>query len=69
MGAHMPPVILWVLGAAGAAVLAKWVAKETRRINAELDTVKAKVVEPVAEPNSKLVRDPVTGHFRPERRG
>jgi hypothetical protein len=64
----MPPVIVWVLGAAGAAVLAKWVAKEARRINAELDTLKAKVVEPVAEPRSKLVRDPVTGQFRPERR-
>jgi hypothetical protein len=61
----MPPVILWVLGAAGAAVLAKWVAKEARRVNAELDAVKAKA----GEPNSRLVRDPDSGHYRPERRG
>ena len=33
----MPPLIVWALGAVGAAVLVKWLARETRRI----DTVSA----------------------------
>jgi hypothetical protein len=60
----MPPVILWVLGAAGAAVLAKWVAKEARRINAELDAVKAATVTEGAE-RRNLKRDPESGVYRP----
>ena len=34
--AAMPPVILWALGAIGAAVIGRWLAKEARRVNAEL---------------------------------
>ena len=60
----MPPVILWVLGAAGAAVLAKWVAKEARRVNAELDAVKAATVTEGAE-RRNLKRDPDSGEYRP----
>jgi hypothetical protein len=60
----MPPVILWMLGAVGATVLAKWVAKETRRINGELDTVKAATVSEAVEPRN-LKRDPESGVYRP----
>ena len=32
----MPPVVLWVIGAVGAFAAAKWIAREAKRINAEL---------------------------------
>jgi hypothetical protein len=60
----MPPVILWVLGAVGAAVAARWVVKEARRVNAELDVAKA---ARAAEPVPNLIRDPATDQYRPER--
>jgi hypothetical protein len=65
----MPQVVFWVLGAIGAVLVAKWAAQEARRVNAELDAVKAAGgAEPKDAPRSRLVRDPVTGHFRPEGR-
>jgi hypothetical protein len=59
----MPPLILVAAGAVGAVAAIRWLRKESRRINAELhpDDV---VEEP--GPRRKLVRDPVTGHYRPE---
>ena len=32
----MPPVILWAVGALGAAFAGRWLFKEARRVNAEL---------------------------------
>jgi hypothetical protein len=59
----MPPVILWALGAIGAAVVGRWLAKEARRVNAELHPE-----EPIDERASarKLERDPQTGVYRPK---
>jgi hypothetical protein len=62
----MPPVFIWLAGAIGAAVVARFLLKEAHRINTELDAVKAR--SKAEAPTSRLVRDPVTGHFRPERR-
>ncbi len=59
----MPPVVLVVAGAIGAIAAARWLRKEAARINAELHP------DDVAEEagsRRKLVRDPVTGHYRPE---
>jgi hypothetical protein len=61
----MPPVILWVLGALSAAAVAKWLAKEARRINDELDAVKRSVRDPAAN-GQTLERDPETGVYRPK---
>jgi hypothetical protein len=60
----MPPVILWALGAIGAAVVGRWLAKEARRVNAELHPAE----EPIDERASarKLERDPQTGVYRPK---
>jgi hypothetical protein len=59
----MPPLIIWALGAVGAAVAARWLVKEARRINAELHPA-----EPVPERDGAkhLVRDPKTGVYRPK---
>jgi hypothetical protein len=62
----MPPVILWALGAIGVVAAAKWLIKEARRVNDELDAVKAQSVgEPTGKPQS-LERDPQTGVYRPK---
>ena len=58
----MPPLILWALGAAGAAVAGRWLYKESRRINAELHPEHA----PADEQVRKLERDPRTGVYRPK---
>ena len=62
----MPPVILWALGAIGAAVVGRWLAKEARRVNAELHPEEQPT--PVDERASarKLERDPQTGVYRPK---
>jgi hypothetical protein len=60
----MPPVILWGLGAIGAFVAARWAVGEARRVNAELDALKA---GRAAEPIPNLIRDPATNQYRPER--
>jgi hypothetical protein len=62
----MPPVVIWALGAAGAAVLVKFVMKEARRINGELDAARAARVpeEPGQERYPTLSRDPASGEYR-----
>jgi hypothetical protein len=67
----MPPVAIpaavkLVLGAIGAAAIVHWVVKEVRRINEELDRLKAApVIEPVArEALPTLRRDPRSGEWR-----
>lgn len=62
-----PPVITAVLGAVGAAALARALIKEWRRINAELDRVAPAATETVErERLPKLRPDPRTGVYRPE---
>jgi hypothetical protein len=59
----MPPVIIWIVGAVGAAIVGKWLVKEARRVNAELDAAKARPVADSDHPT--LRRDPETGVYRP----
>jgi hypothetical protein len=63
----MPPAFVLALGLVGAAALVRWCVKEVRRVNADLDDVRAPAtVEPIdrgALP--KLKRDPDTGEYRP----
>jgi len=63
----MPPVFALALGLMGAAALLRWFVKETRRVNAELDGVRAtQAAEPVdRDALPKLKRDPHTGEYRP----
>ena len=62
----MPPVILWIVGAFGAVVVGKWLAKEARRINDELDATRSQRSEAHGTRQS-LERDPDTGVYRPKR--
>jgi hypothetical protein len=56
---------MWTVGAA---VVAKLVAKEWRRVNAELDRVRtAPVAERDHAARQTLSRDPATGVYRPQR--
>jgi hypothetical protein len=66
MPLFVSPLIGWVLGALGAAVVAKVMAREWQRINEELHPS-----EPVAETSARekipvLRRDPKSGVYRPE---
>jgi len=59
----MPPLILWALGAVGAAVAGRLLYKEAQRVNAELHPEP----RPGDElPAHKLERDPHTGVYRPK---
>ena len=60
------PLVKLALGAAGAAAIVHWVVKEVRRINAELDRVRAasKVDRAAREELPTLRRDPRTGDWR-----
>lgn len=62
----MPPVIVLALGAFGAAALVKLLARESRRVNAELDAMR-RDEEEVGPPASRrtLRRDPASGEYRP----
>jgi hypothetical protein len=60
------PLVKLALGALGAGAIVHWVVKEARRINAEIDRMKA---APVADPVARqalptLRRDPRTGEWR-----
>jgi hypothetical protein len=62
----LPPVIAWTLAAVGAVALSKVLAREWRRVNAELDAHE-RATEPVARNElPTLRRDPHTGVYRPE---
>jgi hypothetical protein len=63
----MPAAFVFALGAMGAAALVRWCVKEVRRVNAELDDVRARAtVEPINRDTlPKLKRDPRTGEYRP----
>ena len=60
-----PPLVLWALGALGAAALFKFATRERRRINEELEKVRAKPVPESERANYRtLRRDPRTGVYR-----
>lgn len=59
----MPPFILIVAGVVGGAALVRFVAKEARRINRELDEARQRDLNKGEV--SKLQRDPQTGAYRP----
>jgi hypothetical protein len=63
----MPPLFAFAVGVVGAAALVRWCIKEVKRVNAELDSVRAEAsVEPASrEAMPKLKRDPATGEYRP----
>lgn len=62
----MPPVLVWMIGAVGVVIVAKLVAKEWRRVNAELDKERAAMVaDPQRRAYRSLRRDPKTGEYRP----
>ena len=60
------PLIGWALGALGAAMVAKVVAKEWRRINEELHPRQPFAEAPGHETIPALRRDPKSGVYRPE---
>jgi hypothetical protein len=57
----MPPFVVFVAIAAGAALATRMIGREWRRVNRELDQIK-----PEADAASTLRRDPATGVWRPE---
>ena len=61
----IPPMVLWTLGALGAAAFARLIAKEYRRINSELEQARATPVGKTERANYRtLRRDPRTGVYR-----
>ena len=66
----LPPVLAWMLGAIGAALLAKAIAREWQRVNEELHRDKpepATVGDVERDRMPRLRRDPETGVYRPNR--
>jgi hypothetical protein len=64
MPLFIPPLIAWALGTLGAAVAAKTLVKEWRRVNAHLHPD-----EPVTQTREQvptLRRDPNSGIYRPD---
>jgi len=63
----MPPLVVFALGVMGAAVVVRWCVKEVRRVNAELDELRAKAAVELFDRDDlpKLKRDPKTGEYRP----
>ena len=66
----LPPAIVWMLGAIGAALAAKAITREWQRVNDELHRDKAEpatVGDVERDRMTRLRRDPVTGVYRPNR--
>jgi hypothetical protein len=62
----LPPVIAWTLAAIGAVAVSKVLAREWRRVNAELDA-RERASQEVARDKLRTLRlDPNTGEYRPE---
>ncbi|HEX4553930.1 MAG TPA: hypothetical protein VH249_08095 [Xanthobacteraceae bacterium] len=66
MPLFVPPLIGWALGALGAAVLARFVAAEWRRVNDTLHPAEPAPEEVVREKFPTLRRDPRSGVYRPD---
>ena len=62
----LPPVISWILAAAGAVALSKALAREWRRVNAELDARERASQAVARDELPTLRRDPHSGVYRPE---
>ncbi len=64
----IPPMIAWAVGAIGAVVASKLLAREWRRINDELDDRERATRDARAAKVrvGTLRRDPVTGVYRPD---
>jgi hypothetical protein len=60
----LSPLVKWSLAALGGAMVVRWVVREARRINEELEMAKRVKVR-VSEDRPTLRRDPVTGEYRP----
>lgn len=61
----IPPLVLWTIGALGAAALVRLIAREHRRVNDELARVRATPVSKNERANYRtLRRDPRTGVYR-----
>jgi len=62
----IPPLVKWTLATLGGAAILHWVVKEVRRVNEELDRVRAApAVDPIRrEQLPTLRRDPATGDWR-----
>jgi hypothetical protein len=63
----MPQALIVVLGAIGAAIAARFIAREWRRINEELERARASAPVDAREGIPVLHRDPKTGVYRPTR--
>lgn len=61
----MPPLLVIALGGLGAAALVKVLARESRRVNAELDARRRAEAAGALDSRATLRRDPATGEFRP----
>ena len=61
----LPPVIAWALGAVGAVFMSKLLAREWRRVNAELDAQRRTAEEMRPQEIPTLRRD-ASGVYRPE---
>jgi hypothetical protein len=59
----MPPLIVWVIGAAGALIGAKLWSMAEKKANEDLERVREAENAEVR----KLERDPVTGTYRPRK--
>jgi len=61
----VPAFVKVALGTAAAAAVVTWVVKEVRRINEELDRVRAATaIDPAREALPTLRRDPQSGEWR-----
>jgi hypothetical protein len=62
----VPPLLKWAIAAFGGAAAVHWAVREIRRVNAELERVKAAPATDAAARKSlpTLRRDPATGEWR-----
>jgi hypothetical protein len=61
----MPPLVAAALATSAAAVAARWLRREWRRVNAELDRAEAAAKVPAKDEVPTLRRDPKSGVWRP----
>jgi hypothetical protein len=61
-----PPVINFALAAIGVATIAKVLAREWQRVNAELDANERAAAAVASKDMPTLRLDPVTGEYRPQ---
>jgi len=62
----IPPLVKWALAVAGGAAVVHWAVREIRRVNAEIDRVRAAPAMDAAARRQlpTLRRDPATGEWR-----